>query len=146
MILEEALDWGCAGIATSLSAGSVAGASPVLHGKLRARKSGSSDLCDPENPRLGAMALTEPGAGSDVKAIQTRAVRDGDEWVINGAEMFLITNGGIADLYVVFAKTDPMLGYYGVSRLYRPGRYAGGCPEAKRERKMEIRASWIPAM
>ena len=52
------------------------------------------------------MAVTEPDAGSDVKAIRTRARREGGEWVLNGSKMF-ITNGVHADLYFVAARTDP---------------------------------------
>ncbi|HVY07342.1 MAG TPA: acyl-CoA dehydrogenase family protein [Burkholderiales bacterium] len=56
--------------------------------------------------KITAVAVTEPDAGSDVAAIRTRARRDGDSWVINGAKMF-ITNGVLADLYFVAARTDP---------------------------------------
>ncbi|WP_026381653.1 acyl-CoA dehydrogenase family protein [Afifella pfennigii] len=55
---------------------------------------------------ITAVAVTEPGAGSDVAGLRTRAVRDGDEWVLNGSKMF-ITNGVHADLYFVAARTDP---------------------------------------
>jgi acyl-CoA dehydrogenase len=65
---------------------------------------------------VGAVAMTEPGAGSDLQGITTRAVRDGDSYVINGAKTF-ITNGGLADLVVVVAKTDPDAGAHGVSLL-----------------------------
>jgi alkylation response protein AidB-like acyl-CoA dehydrogenase len=65
---------------------------------------------------LGAYALTEPGAGSDAAALRTSAVRDGDSYVLNGEKTF-ITNGGLADLYVVFARTnpDPAVGHKGIS-------------------------------
>ncbi|MBB3051282.1 acyl-CoA dehydrogenase [Prauserella isguenensis] len=55
---------------------------------------------------IGAIAMTEPGTGSDLQGIKTRAVRDGDEYVINGAKTF-ITNGAMADFVVVACKTDP---------------------------------------
>src|ERR687896_1174196 len=55
---------------------------------------------------ISCLGITEPGAGSDVAGIRTRAVRDGDEWVINGAKTF-ITNGHRADFIVLVAKTDP---------------------------------------
>jgi acyl-CoA dehydrogenase len=61
-----------------------------------------------------AVAVTEPDAGSDVKAIRTSARRDGGDWVLNGTKMF-ITNGALADLYFVAAKTDPAAGSKGVS-------------------------------
>ena len=65
---------------------------------------------------VAAIAMTEPGAGSDLANIKTRAERQGDEYVINGSKTF-ITNGGSADLIVVAAKTDPEAGAHGVSLL-----------------------------
>jgi len=66
--------------------------------------------------RIGALAVTEPGAGSDVAGIATRAVRDGDGWVLNGSKTF-ITNGSIADFIVVAAKTDPEAGRKGITQF-----------------------------
>jgi acyl-CoA dehydrogenase len=63
---------------------------------------------------ISAVAVTEPDAGSDVKAIHTRATRDGGDYVLKGSKMF-ITNGQLADLYFVAAKTDPAAGSKGVS-------------------------------
>jgi acyl-CoA dehydrogenase len=63
---------------------------------------------------LGAIGMTEPGTGSDLKAIKTTAVRDGDEYVINGSKTF-ITNGSSADVIVMAVKTDPKAGARGVS-------------------------------
>jgi acyl-CoA dehydrogenase len=63
---------------------------------------------------LGALAMTEPGAGSDVQSIRTNAVKDGDEWVLNGSKIF-ITNGMLADLVIVAAITDPGKGAKGTS-------------------------------
>jgi len=63
---------------------------------------------------LAAYALPEPGSGSDSAAMRSEAGRDGDEYVINGGKRF-ITNAGVADLYTVFAKTDPALGHDGIS-------------------------------
>ena len=78
---------------------------------------------------IGALGLTEPGAGSDAGGIKTRAVLDGDEWVINGQKCF-ITNGSIADVVVLTALTDPEKGTRGISSFivekgtpgFRPGR------------------------
>lgn len=71
-----------------------------------------------------AIAMSEPGAGSDLKAIRTTAVRDGDEYVINGAKTF-ISNGLNCDLVVLVAKTQPELGAQGTSLILveanRPG-------------------------
>ncbi|GIX48802.1 MAG: acyl-CoA dehydrogenase [Candidatus Tectimicrobiota bacterium] len=64
--------------------------------------------------RLGAFVLSEPEAGSDAAAIRTRAVRDGDTYVLDGHKTF-ITNAGQADVYVVFAKTAPQAGSRGIT-------------------------------
>lgn len=63
---------------------------------------------------IGCLAITEPDAGSDVAAIKTRAVKDGDNWVINGSKTF-ITNGSRCDFMVLAAKTEPEKGYGGMS-------------------------------
>lgn len=66
--------------------------------------------------KVGAYAVTEPNAGSDVLGIQTRAVRQGDHWVLNGSKTF-ITNGVRADFYVVACKTAPERGHKGISQI-----------------------------
>ncbi|PXY17413.1 acyl-CoA dehydrogenase family protein [Prauserella muralis] len=63
---------------------------------------------------VGAIAMTEPGTGSDLQNVATKAIRDGDDYVVNGAKTF-ITNGGQADVVIVVAKTDPTLGAEGIS-------------------------------
>lgn len=73
---------------------------------------------------VAAFAMTEPGAGSDVGAMQTRAVRDGDAYVINGTKTF-ISNAGIADFYLLFASTDPDAGTRGLSAFLLPATTAG---------------------
>jgi alkylation response protein AidB-like acyl-CoA dehydrogenase len=65
---------------------------------------------------IAAIAMTEPGAGSDLQGVRTTAVRDGDAWVVNGAKTF-ITNGIHADLVIVVARTDPDAGSRGFSLL-----------------------------
>lgn len=88
---------------------------------------------------IGAFALTEPEAGSDAASIRTRAVRDGDYYVISGLKHF-ITNGSIADVVIVFATVDPSLRHKGITAFivekgtpgFRPGR---------EENKMGIRAT-----
>jgi acyl-CoA dehydrogenase len=65
---------------------------------------------------VGAIGMTEPGTGSDLQGIKTRAVRDGDHYVVNGAKTF-ITNGGLADVIVLAVKTDPDAGAQGVSLI-----------------------------
>jgi len=88
---------------------------------------------------LGAYCLTEPQAGSDAGATKTTAVRDGDDWVINGTKIF-VTNGGAADCFVVFASTDPSKKTRGITAFIveksRPGVSLG-----TREKTLGIRAS-----
>jgi alkylation response protein AidB-like acyl-CoA dehydrogenase len=89
--------------------------------------------------KLGAYAVTEPQAGSDVKSLRSTAKLDGDEWVLNGTKVF-ITNGGIADVHVVVATVDPELGHRGqASFVVGPG--TPGLTQGKKESKLGIRAS-----
>ncbi|HYC55723.1 MAG TPA: acyl-CoA dehydrogenase family protein [Candidatus Binatia bacterium] len=73
---------------------------------------------------VGAIAVTEPGAGSDVSSIKTRAVRDGDDWVINGSKTF-ITNAATADFFCLLAVSDPEAGYGGFSQVIVPTQTPG---------------------
>ena len=89
--------------------------------------------------KIGAFGLTEPEAGSDAGATRTRAVRDGDEWVINGRKVF-ITNGSIADYVVITAKTDPDKGTRGISAFIVEKGTPGFTP-GRNEEKMGLRGS-----
>lgn len=88
---------------------------------------------------FAAFCLSEACAGSDVAAMRTTAVRDGDEYVLNGTKTF-ITNGSISDIYVVFAKTDPAAGAKGITGFLIDGDTPGLAPGAK-EHKMGFRLS-----
>jgi len=79
-----------------------------------------------------AIAMSEPGAGSDLAGVRTSAVRDGDEWVLNGQKTF-ITNGELADLVIVVAKTDASLGAHGISLFV----VETGTPGFTRGRRLE---------
>ena len=92
-----------------------------------------------EEIKVGAYAVTEPQAGSDVKSLKTTAKRDGDEWVLNGTKVF-ITNGGIADVHVVVATVDPTLGTRGQASFV-VGKDMPGLSQGKKETKLGIRAS-----
>ena len=94
-------------------------------------------LCKGE--KLGAFALTEPGAGTDAASGKCTATLDGDEYVINGTKCF-ITNGGVADVYVIFALTDPSLGVKGLSAFVVDANLPG-FEIGKHEEKMGIRGS-----
>lgn len=89
--------------------------------------------------KLGAFALTEPNAGTDAAGQQTKAVLDGDEWVLNGSKIF-ITNGKEADVYIVFAMTDKALGTKGIS-AFIVEKGTPGFTFGTKEKKMGIRGS-----
>ena len=89
--------------------------------------------------KLGAFALTEPNAGTDAAGQQTKAVLDGDEWVLNGSKIF-ITNGKEADIYIVFAMTDKALGTKGIS-AFIVEKGTPGFTFGTKEKKMGIRGS-----
>jgi alkylation response protein AidB-like acyl-CoA dehydrogenase len=88
---------------------------------------------------LGGWCLTEPQAGSDAANIQTRAVRRGDGWVLNGSKLF-VTQGSLAGVYVVMAVTDPAQRRSGIS-AFIVDRAARGLRVGKKEDKLGLRAS-----
>lgn len=136
-IVTEEISKACVGVSTSYAANAL-GAFPILI-------SGSEDQKKQYIPpiaageHLTAFCLTEPEAGSDATAVKTTAVRDGDEWVLNGTKQW-ITNGGEADIYTVIAVTDKSKGARGISAFIveadRPGISFGA-----KEKKLGIRCS-----
>jgi acyl-CoA dehydrogenase len=111
-IIEEELSWGCSGVQTSLGANGLASAPVMLGGSEEVKREFAEDLVS--SPKLASFCLTEPDAGSDVSGMRTKAVRNGDTYVLNGSKCF-ITNGSYADWFVVYAKTDPEAGHRGIS-------------------------------
>src|SRR3954467_13246202 len=89
--------------------------------------------------KISCLGITEPDAGSDVKAIRTRAVRDGDEYVINGSKTY-ITNGHRADFIVLVTKTDPDAGYDGFT-LFLVDMDTAGVIREKRLEKLGMHSS-----
>ncbi|MBW2315627.1 MAG: acyl-CoA dehydrogenase family protein [Deltaproteobacteria bacterium] len=118
ILFEELGAWGNAGVTMGISVHADM-ATPSLHDfgsdELRQRYLVPSI----KGEVVSAIAVTEPDAGSDVAAIKTRAVRDGDEWVINGSKMY-ITNAATADWMCVLAVTDPDARYGGFSQIIVP--------------------------
>ena len=135
-LIEEELSWGCSGIQTSVGCNGLA-LTPLLLAGSDALKKRYLEWVT-QAPVLASFCLTEPQAGSDVAAIQTRAERRGSGYVISGAKCF-ITNGGYADFYTVYAKTDPAGGHRGMSCFIVP-REAGVVVDGH-EDKMGQRAS-----
>jgi acyl-CoA dehydrogenase len=111
-LIEEEISWGCSGIGTSLGANGLAAAPVMLGGSEEVKREYATELV--ETFSLASFCLTEPDAGSDVSGMRTRAVRKGDTYVLNGSKCF-ITNGGHADWFTVYAKTDPDAGHRGIS-------------------------------
>jgi acyl-CoA dehydrogenase len=137
MLVGEELNWGCSGIATSILANGLGSGPVILFGSDEQRSRWLPPLV--ESPVLCSFGLSEPGAGSDVAALKTTAVRDGDEYVLNGSKTF-ITNAGYASWTVVFAKTDPKAGHRGMSAFVVP-MDAPGVTIEKHLEKMGQRAT-----
>lgn len=125
-----------AGFATTMGATGLA-IKPVIIAGTPEQKAFYSEIVT--SGKFTAFCLTEPGAGSDAGSCTTTAVRDGDEYVINGAKCF-ITNGGIADVYVVFATVDRSKGLKGLT-AFIVERSRSGISIGKEEDKMGIRLS-----
>ncbi len=140
VIYAEELHWGCAGIALAISGSTLAAAGLASSGTPeQIAKWVPECLGAGDEIKLGAYAVTEPQAGSDVKSLRTTAKLDGDEWVLNGTKVF-ITNGGIADVHVVVATVDPELGHRGQASFVIP-KGTPGLKQGKKESKLGIRAS-----
>jgi acyl-CoA dehydrogenase len=140
VISAEQFHWGCAGIALAISGSGLAAAGIASSGTPEQIVQWVPECFGAgDEVKLGAYAVTEPQAGSDVKSLKTTAKRDGDEWVLNGTKVF-ITNGGIADVHVVVATVDPSLGTRGQASFVI-GKDTPGLSQGKKESKLGIRAS-----
>jgi acyl-CoA dehydrogenase len=140
VIYAEELHWGCAGLALAISGSGLAAAGIAASGTPEQIARWVPECFGTEEEiKLGAYAVTEPQAGSDVKSLKTTARRDGDEWVLNGTKCF-ITNGGIADVHVVVATVDPSLGTRGQASFI-VAKGTPGITQGKKETKLGIRAS-----
>jgi acyl-CoA dehydrogenase len=107
VVICEELAYGCTGMMTAIEGNSLAEMPLILGGSEALKKKYLGRMT--EEPLNAAYGVTEPGAGSDVAAIKTRAEKQGDKWILNGQKMW-ITNGGVADWYFVLARTDPDAG------------------------------------
>jgi acyl-CoA dehydrogenase len=136
-IVCEELAWGCAGMYTSIMANTLATTPIVLFGSDEQKREFLTPLT--REMSFACFGLTEKEAGSDNSAIQTTAVRDGDDYVINGSKTF-ITNAGVSKLGVIFAATDKGRGARGLSAFIVP-MDTPGVTIGKHENKMGHRAS-----
>jgi len=133
-IAIEELGWGCGSTALSISAHNGLGCSPLVLFGSQDQKERFLPPVASGRGRLAALALTEPGAGSDLRGgVMTRAIRQGDQWVLNGSKMWC-TNAGIADYIITLARTDPQGGSRSLSMFIIPSDTPGliiGPPEKK---------------
>ncbi|ORY80261.1 acyl-CoA dehydrogenase/oxidase [Leucosporidium creatinivorum] len=102
-LISEEIGYGCTGVSTVLEANGLASAPVIVAGNEQQKKKYLGRLT--EEPLIAAYCVTEPSAGSDVAAIATKAVKEGDEYVLNGSKLW-ITGGGVADWFFVLAVTD----------------------------------------
>lgn len=137
VVLEEASRANFASLATGLSVHSDIAAPYVQHiGNEAQRQQWLPKMISGEV--IGAIGMTEPGAGSDLQAIRTTAILNGDHYVLNGSKTF-ITNGQHADLVILAAKTDPNGGAKGVS-LFLVDMNLAGCARGRNLEKMGLHA------
>ncbi|MFQ5665755.1 MAG: acyl-CoA dehydrogenase family protein [Candidatus Binatia bacterium] len=139
----EELSWGDAGLYLSIPNPGLGGAAVAAAGTPEQRQRFLARFREGE-PKWGAMAITEPGCGSDSAAITTTAVRDGDQWVINGTKIF-VTSGQMAaeksdGFVVVWATVDKSAGRAGI-KAFVVERGTPGMTVTKVENKLGIRAS-----
>lgn len=137
-IVTEELAWGCAGVATALGGTGLCATPILIAGSPTQKAKYLTRFTDPRKLTLGAYAITEPNAGSDVAAMKTTARKVDGGYVLNGTKHF-ITNGGLADVYTVFATVDPARRADGICAFIVEKEM--GVKAGKKERKMGIRAS-----
>jgi len=140
MIAMEALGYGCKdnGLIFSLNAQMWSCEIPIMTFGTDEQKSRYlPGLCD--GSLIGVQGMTEPGSGSDAFALATTATRSGDRYVLNGTKTF-ITNAPVADVFVIFASTDPTLGFAGIS-AFLVDRDAPGLTVGRPFNKMGLRTS-----
>ena len=138
-IATEELGWACGSTALSIAAHNGLGATPIVLYGSQELKQKWLPLVASGKGKLGALALTEPGAGSDLQGIQTRAVKDGDEWVINGAKMWC-TNAIIAEYIITLARTASQDDPHAMSMILVPTD-TPGLRVASPEKKMGLKGS-----
>ncbi|MBK9966801.1 MAG: acyl-CoA dehydrogenase family protein [Holophagales bacterium] len=136
-IITEELAWGCTGIATAMEANALASAPVIVAGNDEQKKEFLGRLTS--EPLFAAYAVTEPGAGSDVAGIRTKARKVGDDYVIDGSKAW-ITNGGVANWYFVLAYTDQEKKHKGMSGFIVPAD-TPGITVGKKEWNLGQRAS-----
>jgi alkylation response protein AidB-like acyl-CoA dehydrogenase len=119
-IAIEELGWGCGSMALAIAAHNGLGSTPIVLYGSEEQKNKWLPLVSSGQNKLGSLALTEPGAGSDLQGgVRTKAQKDGDEWVINGTKMWC-TNASIAEYIITLVRTDPAGGSRSLSMIIVP--------------------------
>jgi butyryl-CoA dehydrogenase len=139
-IAMEELGWGCGSTALAFTAHNGLGTAPIaLYGSEELKAKWLPLVAEGKN-KLGALALTEPGAGSDIQGgVITKAEKQGNEWVINGAKMWC-TNAGIAEYIITLVRTDPKGGSRSLSMILVPTD-SKGLKIGPAEKKMGLHGS-----
>ncbi len=139
-IAMEELGWGCGSTALAFTAHNGLGTAPIaLYGSEELKSKWLPLVAEGRN-KLGALALTEPGAGSDIQGgVITKAEKRGNEWVINGAKMWC-TNAGIAEYIITLVRTDPKGGSRSLSMILVPTD-SKGLKIGPAEKKMGLHGS-----
>jgi alkylation response protein AidB-like acyl-CoA dehydrogenase len=139
-IAIEELAWGCGSTALAIAAHNGLGTSPITLFGSEEQKQRYLPRAASGESKLAALALTEPGAGSDLQGgVRTRAERNGNEWVINGAKAWC-TNAGIADYIITLVRTDPAGGSHSLSMIIVPTD-TPGLHISPPEKKMGLKGS-----
>jgi butyryl-CoA dehydrogenase len=140
VVAMEEIGWGCGSTALSFTAHNGLGTAPItVYGSEELKKTWLPRMADGKN-KLGSLALTEPDAGSDIQGgVTTKAEKQGDEWVINGAKMWC-TNASIAEYIITLVRTDPMGGSKSLSMILVPTD-SKGLTISPPEKKMGLRGS-----
>lgn len=125
LAIEEIARWDASLALTVASHSSLGTGHIAIAGSHEQKLKYMPDLCSGE--KLGAWCLTEPGSGSDASGMKTTAIKDGDNYILNGSKIF-ITQGSVGDIYVVLAKTDPTKGTKGISAFIVERQWDGVKP------------------
>jgi alkylation response protein AidB-like acyl-CoA dehydrogenase len=138
-IAIEELGWGCGSTALAIAAHNGLGTAPIVQFGSPEQKQRFLPSISNGRGGLAAFVMTEPGAGSDLQGITTRAERQGDEWVINGSKLWC-TNASLAEYIIILVRTDPAGGSKSLSMLIIPSD-TRGMHIAPAEKKMGLKGS-----